>query len=556
MLLHSYNNLSDDKFNHQNQVYDDSILLTSKLSGPLTKPDLVSKTIELLACTEGRSGLLLRRIDALLSRRELKQREDKTLEITPDAASEFENAERLYLKEFSTLQSAQGGLMEKEFKTQWTAAHTQRSTVYISRIFIKQQLETITSSGAVISAPGLVKNIGDPLEDLKNLLKSTNLPPQKINRAADELLEQAKDSAIIQKLIRAAVYVSLEGVDPISAAKSLGAPRWADITVLLDASVVIPYICSRLYRPIGTSFFTISCHTIDQLRRLGCRVVVPSGYINECASHLLRALDYDSLNDFKEDLAYSPNAYVANYYGLLSAGVEVPKTIQEYLKTFSSAVVRKQEDKAAWVRTVMPDIQSLLKDYGVDFEFFQTVPEAVRKDIEVEYTYQLNAARTKKVSMLIHHDVDALAHVRMQISQKGEHWIVLTWDKSMIIVGQKVPGIGWVVSPEVALDFSQPYNSLPDTKLCSISHRIAQMRAKSHYLSAEFIENIVRHAKDQLQDWQFRARLSAFKEKLLARVDYSTPDYNAWLDAETEKFLQSENISMAARPMDEKGSGS
>jgi hypothetical protein len=131
----------------------------------------------------------------------------------------------------------------------------------------------------------------------------------------------------------------------------------------------------------------------------------------------------------------------------------------------------------------------------------------------------------------------------MQISQEKEHWVVLTWDKSMIVVGQKVPGSGWVVSPEVALDFTQPYNSLPETKLCAVSHRIAQMRASAHYLSAEFIENIVRHAKEQLQDWQFRTRLATFKEKLLARVDYSTPDYATWLESETDVFLQSENIN-------------
>jgi hypothetical protein len=124
----------------------------------------------------------------------------------------------------------------------------------------------------------------------------------------------------------------------------------------------------------------------------------------------------------------------------------------------------------------------------------------------------------------------------------------------MIYVGHKIPGVGWVVSPEVALDFTQPYNSLPDTALCTISHRIAQMRANPHYLSAEFIDKIVHHAKDHLQDWQFRERLNAFKEKLINRVDYATPDYNAWLDLESEKFLKSENINVKAKSIDENGS--
>src|ERR1035438_6880746 len=46
MVLHAYSNLSGDRFEHQNKVYDDSPLLALKIGGPLSKDALVDKTID------------------------------------------------------------------------------------------------------------------------------------------------------------------------------------------------------------------------------------------------------------------------------------------------------------------------------------------------------------------------------------------------------------------------------------------------------------------------------------------------------------------------------
>ena len=348
------------------------------------------------------------------------------------------------------------------------------------------------------------------------------------------------------------MYVSLEGVDPVSSAKAIGAPSWADVGVMLDASVAIPFLCSRLYSPTGTSFFAISEMAVDQLAQLGCSVVVPWNYINESASHLLRALAYEPLGDFREDLRYSKNAYVANYFALRLAGVRTPDSIKEYLANFSSAVMRPSPDKAAWARIVMPDLQRLLSEYGVEFESTPRVSEAIRRDIEIDYTYRLKEVRGQKSPILIRHDVDALAHIKRGVSEMGQHWILLTWDKIMIAVAAGRPDSGWVVSPELALDFAQPYRRLPDSVLCTVSHRIARSREGSLSLTAGIIDRITTLAGERLQDWEFRKHLKQFRDNIVARADLSNPDYSDWVDKETDKFLQSVGIQLtSADPVSE-----
>lgn len=45
----------------------------------------------------------------------------------------------------------------------------------------------------------------------------------------DKMLQMASNHPLIVKLTRASVYIALEGTNPLSASKTLGANRWSDI---------------------------------------------------------------------------------------------------------------------------------------------------------------------------------------------------------------------------------------------------------------------------------------------------------------------------------------
>src|SRR5262249_8499828 len=152
----------------------------------------------------------------------------------------------LYLKEFDSLEAAQTSLIYEKFGFTWTRENAEHVSMLLARLFVQTQIESVRSAGVEFSAPGLIKNLGDPLQDLRDYLKRIGVPAQQIQDVLDELVGQAKDLPLVKKLTKSAVYVSLEGADPVSSAKAIGAPRWADVNVMLDASVAIPYICSRL----------------------------------------------------------------------------------------------------------------------------------------------------------------------------------------------------------------------------------------------------------------------------------------------------------------------
>jgi len=538
ILLHAYSNLSSDRHNHQAEVYEESILLASYLKGPLDRDQLIKEAAHLLSCPDTRGPAFSKQIDRLMSRRQLKSVGDKKLMADEAIVSEIEDTERLYLKELAHLQGAQTALTEK-FGVQWTPEDAQRASVYLSRYFVKSQVDNVALSGVTLSAPGFIKHLGDPLQDLRDQLKKAGIPPRKIAAALSELVDQAKGLPLIKKLTRAAVFVSLEGVDPVSSAKAIGAPRWTDVKTMLDASVAIPFLCARLYKPNSGSFFNASFQAVTQLMELGSKPFISWNYINECASHLLRALDYQAITEFSSELEHSQNAYVANYFRLRNQGTKVPDSISEYLSTFSRAVTSRDADKDRWVRSVMPDIQRLLGDYGVEFETIAAIPDGVKKEFQVEYAYQLNSTNRDKSPVLIDHDVVTMGHLKRQISEKRECWILLTWDRAMIAVGAKTGTCGWVVSPEVALDFTQPYKPLSEMNLCAVAHRIARLRERPESLSAAILDRIVEFAGEQLQDWEFRQKVAAFKADVISRIDVTMQDFGVLIDAETDKFLES-----------------
>ena len=545
ILLHAYSTLSADRFNHQNEVYDDSLLITSRSEGPLNRGDLVAKTIEFLNCSTEKTAALAKRIDSLLSRRLLRQTTDKRVAIDVAAAQELENSERLYLKDFGALAEAQAALMKERFAIEWSSEDAEHVSVFIARLFVKNQLDCITDAGATVSASGLLKSIGDPLQDIRDYLKRTGLHPSRVSTVLAELTAQAKDFPIVKKLSRAAVYVSLEGADPVSSAKAIGAPRWSDVKVLLDASAAIPMLCARLYQPVRSHFFNPSAEAAKRFQGVGANLCISWNYIQECASHLIRALKYQDVTQFFEsELGYSQNAYVANYFLLKQQGAKVPPSLGEYLATFSHALARRHASWATWVRNVMPDIQHLLVEYGVAFESLAHPPDAIKREFQIEYTYTLDQINRRKPAFLIEHDVDSLAHVKRQVSERGEHWILLTWDRAMITVGRKLVDGAWVISPETACDFIQPYMQLSEGSLCSLSHRIARGVERQHGLSAQIIDKVIAFAADELLDWQFREEFRKFKDGVLDRVDFESPNYAQWIDSETDRFLESMGVDL------------
>jgi hypothetical protein len=278
--------------------------------------------------------------------------------------------------------------------------------------------------------------------------------------------------------------------------------------VLIPALSLRPLF--RSFSPTTGRFSQGAMESVKSFQKLGAKLVIPYFYIEECATHLLGALAYQTgAEEFQGDFAFSQNGYVSHYYQLRLAGIRVPDSIKEFLATIAPSARRPQDDKGFWNRKVMSELEVLFRDYGITFEFIRPLPEHYRKDVESEYAYALHKLRRSKHPLLVEHDVLQLGHCRREIVERGETRMCLTWDGAMISVGRKLRDCGWIVSPHEAVDFVQPFLRLSESKLLSLAHGLASVRERPREISARILDRVVQLAGERFLDREFRKRIAA-----------------------------------------------
>jgi len=255
---------------------------------------------------------------------------------------------------------------------------------------------------------------------------------------------------------------------------------------------------------------------------------------------LLRARKYDGF-EFKE-LEFSENAFIANYYSLKNNGTKVPDSLMSYLQSFSPSILTERVDIKDWQRAIMTDIQSILGKSHIHFLETPHYKPGDCKEFEIEYLSKLRELRITKSSFLINHDIYALQFTQDKMLNDGEHWIILTNDKSLISISQKHRG--WIANPVKFLDFTERIKSLSETKLISLVHSFASFSERTIAAGARIIDRIVRYASPAMQNWEFKRDIEKFKNDAITEIDLSSPDYTTLIDQKTDEFLASHQIDI------------
>lgn len=547
MCLHMYLTLARETHDLKDTVYDDTIFLVLHKEGELAKEGLMLRVVQTLQCDPNRSGRIETRIESLRSHGLLITGSDATkITLSSQKSQELKNSERVYLTEFRALASAQVALMQN-YDIDWNEENAELAAVMLTRAFIQKQLENVNLKSVKMASTGLTRHIGRPLDNLKELLRNKGIPNKSLDLVISELVNQAKDLPVVKKLARAAVFVALEGSDPLLSSKAFGASRWTDVNVMLDAAVAIPYLCARLYEPTKGRFSPANYEAITTLQKLNARVFIPYHYISECASHLIKARTYEGFGQFADALEYSDNGYITHYYHLRNAGVRVPQTILEYLGNFAHAVLEVNTIIPRWIRNVMTELQRKFSQYNLEFVYIPRTRDIHQIEVETKYAFYLRQWRREKSQRLIDNDVQVLSHVKREVSQKDECWMFLTWDRAMLSVGQETEGCGWVVSPDVANDFASAGLNLTDVELCALAHSLAKTHEEPLIVTARIIDHVAEIADARLQDWEFQNRMRQFSHELYARIDFKSAMYNDVIERETDRFLQEAGIDLSQR---------
>ena len=112
------------------------------------------------------------------------------------------------------------------------------------------------------------------------LIKEKKIPTNQIDVIIEKMIGMASSHPLIVKITSASVYIALEGSNPLTASKVLGANRWSDIYLLVEPTIGIPYLCSQLYKGKVNRYFDNAILSIKRAKELGIMLRIPYFYLS------------------------------------------------------------------------------------------------------------------------------------------------------------------------------------------------------------------------------------------------------------------------------------
>ncbi|MFM2058914.1 MAG: hypothetical protein RLY71_3299 [Pseudomonadota bacterium] len=219
--------------------------------------------------------------------------------------------------------------------------------------------------------------------------------------------------------------------------------RRTSITMMLDASVAMPMLCGLAFRGVRSRFGTAA----EKLRMLcvehNFELMVPSFYLNEMASHGLKAKDfvatYKNLPiEAREALVGSRNAYLSHFERmkvLMTAAGEAPPKLEEFLEYFGFGAI-------GGLRTAENRLASLLDEHGIRTLRYSHL------DMELRERVACRKAAFESPH-IIDHDAMALSLLH-EDSESG--FVFATWDNTLIGLVAEIDRI-YADTPARVIDF-------------------------------------------------------------------------------------------------------
>lgn len=549
MTLYGYSLVSDDSKSLKKQTYDDALLVTlAEKEEGMSREELVTKTIKLLSIPSIKSDSLFGRIDSLMSKKCIIKSElvEGGVMLHPTTKENVLQRQQLYAEEISGLSRVIADLM-KEYKVNWTLDDTRKSSVYIAGAYISRRLEVLRDADAsLLISFSKVFEKSDLTRLRTYLLKNKKLNVSSLNEVVDKILNIAANHPLIEKLTRAAVYIGLEGTNPLASARVIGAYRWSDVNIMIEPTIGMPWLCSHLFNNKEEEQFKNVVYSIDKAKKIGAHLRIPYVYIEECAGHLLMARNFNGLDLNAEEMQYSGNAFVANYYRLKKKGASLPSSFLDYLSIFAPAIKAEHSDMRMWRREILTTMQSYFTRYGIEFEEIPPYDADKLETIINQYADYLESEGKTKKMHLLRNDAKVLNHINEKISQDGEHWMMLTYDRTLIDVAQQQKNLGWVCAPTDFIDMTAMSTTSSEETIFSLMHSVASMSERTLSIGARILDNIIMYASKQMQEWEFKQEVEKFKEEMVQRVIKSeNRDINGMIEKETEDFLKKHGVNVS-----------
>ncbi len=534
--LHSYSVFSDDAGKLKYSVYEDTILF-SLYNKKMTEDELVQFVIRFLNLNEESEGIIKKRIGGLFGKPLIQKDENGVISLLPTAFNDFKNRQSLYEIELNNLSSAQTDLL-KDYGLTWTSEESKKISLWIANAYISNQLENLKDINASVINNNFYNISENGISKIKDyFIKQKQVDVSVADDVTNALLDLASAHPLITKISRASVYVALDGNNPITSAKAIGASRWSDVNIIIEPSVALPFLCSLLYSGNTNRFFKNSVKSVKQAMELDCPVYMPYYYFNECAGHLLTARKYIGFEYQNKELEYSNNAFISNYFHLKNKGAKVPETVSEYLATFSNSIKTERSDIKNWVRSIMTDLQSIFTSNGVEYIDTPHYEDEDVQEIKAQYREILDDLSIMKKPHLFNNDIYTLKATNDRIIKYGEIWAILTNDRSLVNFSKTDYFKGWITNAFKFLQVTELSKPMSESKLISLVHSVATFSERTLSLGARIMDRLVNLSSKEIQNYELKAEIEKFQKETIESINLDDPSVFDIIDTKTDEFI-------------------
>lgn len=191
----------------------------------------------------------------------------------------------------------------------------------------------------------------------------------------------------------------------------------SNVVMLLDSSVAIPLICGLAFGSTQTRYGIAAAVLNDLCKKHNIKVKVPKCYLNEMATHGIKAMEfsaiYGALGDIEKNvLKSSGNAYISHFSNIRDNNPDLTlHTFLNYFGLSSSSTIPRIEN----------NIESILNTFGIDILPVPRWEPPIR-----EYVLE---KKQNDPAVIIDHDA-AVCTLLKNSDDVG--YIFATWDRVII----------------------------------------------------------------------------------------------------------------------------
>lgn len=218
--------------------------------------------------------------------------------------------------------------------------------------------------------------------------------------------------------------------------------RRTSVTMVLDASVAMPMLCGLAFRSVQSTFGIAAAKLRMLCEEHHFEIVVPSFYLNEMASHGLKARDFVAMYEklpveARDALVGSRNAYLSHHArmkAIMTATGEAPPTLAEFLDYFGFGSM-------SGLRTAENRLTSLLDEHGIRTLRYSHLDMGLRERVAL-------CKSASESPYIIDHDAMALS----LLHEDEAGFVFATWDNVLIGLVAEIDRI-YADTPARVIDF-------------------------------------------------------------------------------------------------------